>query len=117
MCTGQRPSSSSHATAFVALDPYTTEDMTSSRAMSQELAHDFFRASSELFDNLHEILTRVYVPNDKRQLLTPSNFVSTAVELEDKLVHWETQLPRPLQPRPDNDGDLFCFASHFLRQR
>ncbi|KAH7379128.1 fungal-specific transcription factor domain-containing protein [Phaeosphaeria sp. MPI-PUGE-AT-0046c] len=118
MCTGQRPSSSPHATAFVTLDPYSPNDMTGIQTMSPELAHDFFRASSKLFDNLHEILTRVYVPNDKRGAVTPSDFVTTACELEHKLVQWEERLPRALQPPLDDfDNGLFCYASHFLKQR
>lgn len=62
--------------------------------MSPQLAHDFFKASSELFDSLHEIMTSMYLPRDKRGALTPSVLVSTACELEDKLVHWEEQLPQ-----------------------
>jgi len=85
--------------------------------MSWDLAHDFFRASSELFDSLHEILTRIYVTNDQRPALPPAVFVNTVVELENKLAQWESRLPSALRVPVDDAGDLFCFASHFLKQR
>jgi hypothetical protein len=117
MCTGQRPSSSAHATKFVALDPYSSSELANGQVMSRELAHDFFRASSELFDKLHDILTRIYVTSDKRPALPPATFVSTVVELEDKLAQWEDRLPVALKVPAQEPGELFCFASHFLRQR
>jgi hypothetical protein len=117
MCTGQRPSSSAHATTFVALDPYSSSNLANGQVMSWELAHDFFRASSELFDHLHEILTRIYVTSDKRPALPPATFVSTVVELEDELAQWEDRLPLALRIPAEEPRGLFCFASHFLSQR
>ncbi|KAJ9610810.1 hypothetical protein H2200_005587 [Cladophialophora chaetospira] len=122
MCLGQAPTVGRYATSFVKLDvikPGTDSTLVS----DEETAHSFFKASSGLFDILHEILTMIYTADGKdpsEKILIPPSLPTTVIALEEKLDEWEKDLPSHLKVPADEQNSvnsLRLYPAHFLKQR
>jgi hypothetical protein len=123
MCLGQRPTLNAHATTFVTYDPSEYISRVHSDDGDTLLGHQFFAASSKLFDTLYKILVQIYVPEDRnpsdRMIISPS-FASIVIDLEDKLGDWADSLPQALKLPPNaamSDGSHSATPALFLRQR
>ncbi|KAJ9644335.1 hypothetical protein H2204_001687 [Knufia peltigerae] len=127
MCLGQAPIVSLNATSYIKLDDDVDSGsgsrVTDGIRADRYTAHTFFKASSELFDVLHEILLKVYVPEAKPQMRTiaPDSFVSTVTSMEEKLARWEDNLPRHLKisntSSTTQGGPYVLCQAQTLRQR
>jgi hypothetical protein len=124
MCLGQRPTLNAYATRFIKLD---TETNLALRHDSLEngisLGHQFFAASSRLFDFLYDILVKIYVPEDRpptEPIIIAPSVATTVIEIEDKLTQWAEDLPEILKLNSEDIGETRSSrlrAAHFLRQR